>query len=144
VLEAGPHVGTAVREWGHVQLFSPWRYNTDPAACRLLGATGWTEPDGNRLPTGADLVERYLKPLAGTPALAPHIRYGAKVRAVSRFGVDRLRTADRERAPFVLRLADGTELLARAVIDASGTWNTPNPLGANGLPAQGEREAARW
>src|SRR5262249_41663032 len=56
VLEAGPHAGTAVREWGHVQLFSPWRYNTDPAACRLLGATGWTEPDGDRLPTGADLV----------------------------------------------------------------------------------------
>jgi hypothetical protein len=33
------------------------------------------------------------------------------------------------------------ELRAWAVIDASGTWGTPNPLGANGLPALGEAEA---
>jgi hypothetical protein len=39
---------------------------------------------------------------------------------------------------------DGTEwrLEARAVIDASGTWRQPNPLGADGLPALGERAAA--
>jgi hypothetical protein len=33
-------------------------------------------------------------------------------------------------------------VLARAVIDASGTWSTPNPLGADGLPTLGERGAA--
>ena len=32
--------------------------------------------------------------------------------------------------------------LARAIIDASGTWTTPNPLGASGLPAAGEAEFA--
>src|SRR5690606_25367584 len=31
-----------------------------------------------------------------------------------------------------------------AVIDASGTWATPNPLGADGLPALGEHEFAEW
>jgi hypothetical protein len=33
------------------------------------------------------------------------------------------------------------EFRAWAVLDASGTWGTPNPLGANGLPAIGELEA---
>src|SRR3954453_16888454 len=32
--------------------------------------------------------------------------------------------------------------LARAVIDASGTWTMPNPLGAGGLPAEGGAEHA--
>ena len=46
--------------------------------------------------------------------------------------------------PFLLRLADGDELLARAVIDASGTWATPNVLGASGLrrARRGRRGAA--
>ena len=30
------------------------------------------------------------------------------------------------------------DYLASAVIDATGTWSQPNPLGASGLPAQGE------
>ncbi|WP_433611948.1 NAD(P)-binding protein [Prescottella agglutinans] len=33
-------------------------------------------------------------------------------------------------------------VLAQAVIDASGTWGTPNPLGGEGLPALGEKAAA--
>ena len=43
-----------------------------------------------------------------------------------------------------IQCPDGGEeqLLARAVIDASGTWRTPNPLGADGLPALGEAAAA--
>jgi hypothetical protein len=39
-------------------------------------------------------------------------------------------------------LAATTNILARVVIDASGTWNAPNPAGADGLLAPGEREAA--
>jgi hypothetical protein len=34
------------------------------------------------------------------------------------------------------------EFKAWAVIDASGTWGTPNPIGANGLPAIGEAQAS--
>ena len=32
VLEAGPAIGHAMRQWSHVQLFSPWEYNVDKAA----------------------------------------------------------------------------------------------------------------
>ncbi|MFV2021409.1 FAD-dependent oxidoreductase [Micromonospora sp. LOL_023] len=142
VLEAGAHAGAAVSQWGHVRLFSPWRYNIDAAARRLLDAAGWATPDPDRLPTGAELVGDYLEPLAKLPDLADRIRYGARVVALGRAGIDRIRTAGREQAPFVVRLADGTEISASAVLDSSGTWDTPNVLGANGLPAHGESQAA--
>ncbi|MEG3637117.1 NAD(P)-binding domain-containing protein [Micromonospora palythoicola] len=142
VLEAGDGAGAAVRQWAHVRVFSPWRYNIDSAARRLLDEAGWVAPDPDALPTGADLVENYLQPLANLPRLKPHLRYGARVAAISRLGYDRLRTTGRESAPFLLRLTDGREILARAVIDASGTWGNPNVLGASGLPALGETEAA--
>ncbi|WP_372339064.1 FAD-dependent oxidoreductase [Actinoplanes sp. RD1] len=144
VLEAGPDIAASVQQWGHVQLFSPWQYNTDSAARRLLGAAGWKEPDAEELPTGAELVEQYLRPLAALPAIADNVRLNSKVVAVSRLGIDRMRTEGRDRIPFVVRLDNGDEVLARAVIDASGTWSTPNVLGSNGLPAHGEAEAAAW
>ncbi|RLK09886.1 pyridine nucleotide-disulfide oxidoreductase [Micromonospora sp. M71_S20] len=144
VLEAGDTPGAAVRQWGHVRVFSPWRYNVDPAARRLLADAGWVAPDPEALPTGAELVSDYLQPLADLPGLKPHLRHGARVEAISRLGLDRLRTAGRERTPFLIRLADGEELLARAVVDASGTWSTPNVLGACGLPARGEADVAAF
>lgn len=145
VLEAGPEVGAAIRDWGHTRLFSPWRYNIDAAAARLLEATGWVAPDPEALPIGTELVEQYLAPLAATEALADRIRTNARVVAVSRAGMDKTRTAGRQDTPFLVRVAhaDGTveDLRARAVIDASGTWTTPNPLGQAGLQAPGEAQA---
>src|SRR6266571_2942773 len=144
ILQAGDSVAASVRQWGHVRLFSPWRYDVDPAARRLLEAAGWSTPDPDTLPTGADLAEEYLQPLAKLPAIAPRLRLGARVTAIGRVGVDRVRTAGRDQTPFVVRLDDGEEILARAVIDASGTWTTPNVLGGNGLPAHGEADGDAW
>jgi thioredoxin reductase len=148
VLEAGDEVGASIRQWGHVGLFSPWKYDVDAAARRLLEADGWSAPDGESLPTGASLVEDYLRPLAALPQIAPHVRTGARVEAITRAGYDRVRSAGRQDAPFVVRIrhADGKgeQVRARVVIDASGSWRTPNTLGATGLPADGEAEAAAW
>ena len=144
VLEAGSTPAATVREWGHVRLFSPWRFTADAAAVRLLTDAGWVRPDDEDLPTGAQLAADYLQPLADLPALKPHIRYDSRVVAITRLGLDRLRTAGREAAPFVVRLAGGTDLLARAVIDASGTWGTPNVLGAAGIPAHGEAAVSAY
>ncbi|MEY9932075.1 2-polyprenyl-6-methoxyphenol hydroxylase-like FAD-dependent oxidoreductase [Catenulispora sp. GP43] len=147
VLEAGDAVGAAIRQWGHVRLFSPWRYDIDAAARILLEKAGWTAPDEDGAPAGAELVEQYLVPLAGTPQIAPHLRLGHRVVAISRVGVDRVRSRSREFAPFLVRVeVDGqsTDLHARAVIDATGTWGTPNVLGASGLPARGEIDAAAF
>lgn len=146
LFEAGPRVGHSTLAWGHVQLFSPWQYCVDPAAARLLVTTGWETPDPERYPTGRALVEQYLAPLAAHPAIAPHVRLNRRVTDVTRVGFDKMKTEGREHAPFQLHIAgaDGLEQIvyARAVIDASGTYTTPNPLGANGLPAVGERALA--
>lgn len=144
VFEAGASVAEHLRSYRQVRLFSPWRHNVDRAARELLAASGWRAPDDEHLPTAGELVDGYLTPLARTPALAPHIRFGARVVAVSRVGFDKARTAGREQADFLLQwqTADGLhEQRARAVIDASGTWAQPNPLGVHGLPVRGEAEA---
>jgi hypothetical protein len=143
VLEAGPEAGHAVRQWQHVQLFSPWEYNINKATARLLAPTGWNSPDPKVYPTGAELLERYIEPLATKTALKDVIRTASRVTAIGRVDFDKAKSKGRENAPFEIRYQNGNglEILrADAVIDASGTWASPNPAGANGLPALGESE----
>ena len=146
VYEAGETIADSMRSWGHIRLFSPWKHLVDPAARRLLGASGWRAPEDETLPTGAELVDRYLAPLAALPQIASRIRTGTAVRSVTKEGMDRTRSAGRAAAPFTLRIdgPDGvvTEVSARAVIDASGTYRTPNSLSSNGLDPLGLDEVA--
>ena len=143
LFEAGAGVGAAIRQWQHVQLFSPWEYNVDPAAARLLSAHGWRAPAADAYPTGGEIVARYLEPLATLPAIAAHLRLNARVVGISRQGRDKMKAdAARPGAAFRVRFETPQgedEELARAVIDTSGTWQSPNPLGSEGLPARGER-----
>lgn len=144
VVEAGPEAGHAVRQWSHVRMFSPWEYSIDRAAERLLKSVGWNSPDPQQYPTGGELAERYLTPLAERTVLQDHIRTSSRVTAITRAGFDKMKTKGRELAPFELRYRNGTgqgTLRADAVIDASGSWSSPNPAGADGLPAIGETEA---
>jgi cation diffusion facilitator CzcD-associated flavoprotein CzcO len=145
VFEAGDAVGASVREWGHVRVFSPWSHNIDPVAAELLERAGWTAPPADAYPTGDEFAGRYLEPLAGVPGIAESLHLGARVVSVTRQGIDKLKDSGREDAPFQLIVdQDGEErrYLARAVIDASGTWTRPNPIGAGGVAAAGEREHA--
>ncbi|MGB9034569.1 MAG: FAD-dependent oxidoreductase [Paeniglutamicibacter sp.] len=155
VLEAGSGAGAAIRSWGHIRLFSTWRWNIDAAARRLLEtptngyAGGWEAPRETRLPTGSEMVAEYLEPLAAHPAMAPRISYGHRVTRVTRVqpdgnSVDKARSQDRAESAFLLRTATARGLVdiqARAVIDASGTWGTPNPVGRCGIEAIGEADA---
>jgi thioredoxin reductase len=146
VLEAGDRVGASVLSWAHVRMFSPWEFNIDRVAARMLEAGGWENPSASEYPTGGELVRSYLEPLAALPQLRSQIRLRTRVTAVSRVGLDRLKTPGREHVPFVLHVSapNGDErLLARAVIDASGTVRSPNPLGADGLPTIGEAALAK-
>lgn len=146
IFEAGGAPAAAVNAWGHIRLFSPWRYNTDAAARRLLESAGWQEPDPEALPTGTELLEQYLTPLAAVPAIANALHTSSRVIAVTRAGLDKTRSRGRETTPFLVRVRNAEGAIAdhrvRAVIDASGTWHTPNPLGQAGLPAPGEAEAS--
>jgi hypothetical protein len=144
VFEAGADVAASIRDWAHVQLVSPWSYDIDAAARRLLEADGWIPPTLSEHPTGGDLIERYLEPLATLPAISRGLRTNRLVVGVARLGVDKVTTHGRGEAPFVVT-SDGPhgveQTLVSAVIDASGTWLQPNPLGAGGRPAIGERSA---
>ena len=145
VFEQGQSVGAALLDWRHVRVFSPWRYNIDAAARALLERSGWTVPDEDGLPTGGEIVRDYLAPLASLPEIAANLKLGATVTAITRQGHDKVSNEGREGSPFVIRYEDaGGEhrVLARAVIDASATWSRPNPIGVDGLPVPGEREAA--
>jgi len=145
ILEKGASVGAGLLEWGHVRVFSPWRYNIDAAAQALLERSAWKAPNPDGLPTGGEIVRDYLAPLAALPEIAPNLKLGATVKAVTRQGHDKVSNDGRDGSPFVILYEDkGGEhrVLARAVIDASGTWSRPNPIGVDGLPVPGEREAA--
>ncbi|MER8973606.1 MULTISPECIES: FAD-dependent oxidoreductase [unclassified Mesorhizobium] len=145
VYEAGNAVASNLRDWGHVRVFTPWRYCVDQAARNLLEAHGRRMPEPEAFPTADDLVADYLEPLAKLPQLSPSIETGARVVGISRWGADKVLSKGRENRPFMLAVetADGTRRdSARAVIDASGTWQMPNPLGAGGIPAEGEAEFA--
>ena len=143
VLEMGTGPAASVAEWSHVRLFSPWPELVDPAAARLLRGHGWEAP-AEGYPTGGEWRERYLSPLAA--ALGDRVRYDTEVTGVSRRGRDRLVSAGRDQQPFTVHVRDAegreSKLEGRAVVDASGTWRQPNPAGADGLPALGERGAA--
>jgi len=138
VLERGDKVAHAVRSWGHVPMFSNWRYNLDAAAARRLAAEGWVPPDPEAYPTGGDLVAGYLDPLGQT--LAPWLRLGRQVVAVTRDGLDKVKDAGRAEAGFVIEMegvAGPERHRADAVIDTTGTWFQPNP-GGTGRPVPGE------
>lgn len=144
LLEASQDVAASFASVAHVRLFSAWKLNVDAAAVRLLEASGWQPPDPEELPRAGELRERYLRPLAAL--FNGRVRYGARVIAISRLAYDKVKSTGRAEAPFVLRVetvAGTSDVLARAVIDATGTWSQPNPLGASGLPAAGEEKFAR-
>ena len=146
VFEAGDAVAASVRAWGHTRLFSPWKHLVDPASRRLLEERGWQLPDPERAPTGTELVEKYVAPLAEVDEIASRVQLGVEVVGVTREGMDRTRTRGRAGTPFAVRIrtASGSleDVPARAVIDASGTYRSPNPLSSSGLELLGMAEIA--
>lgn len=143
IFEVEEKAGASINDWGHVKMFSPWRFNIDKEAERLLAANGWTAPQPDVYPTGQELLAQYIQPLSKLPEIEPHLRLNSRVLAVSRAEHDVMKTQGRNSTPFLLRVAgpDGErDVLASAVIDASGTYTTPNWMGANGIPALGEKE----
>jgi thioredoxin reductase len=142
IIESGHSVGMNILQWGHVRLFSTWNYNVDKVAVKLLEDNGWKAPVMKRLPFGKELVEDYLMPLAELPQIKPFIQLNAKVVAVSKQGLDKMKDAKRDEQSFVLYVeTDGhTERIqAKAVIDATGTWGQPNPVNADNVWTQQEK-----
>ncbi|MEC1177162.1 NAD(P)-binding domain-containing protein [Metasolibacillus meyeri] len=145
LLEAGNEVAYNIRTWGHVTLFSPWRYNINKAAKALLEETDWQEPDLDILPTGHELIDFYLKPLAELAHIKPSIRLNAKVVGSSKQFNDKMKSKNRDNQAFQVYVEQGNALHmieARAVIDATGTWGNPNPANAAGVWLKTEKALA--
>ncbi len=149
VYEAAPTVGWAVREWGHVRMFTPWDMNVSPRMRAHLEAAGGAVPSGSAYPTGAQFADVLLDQVAALPALAGRIELGTRVEGIGREGLlkhEEIATDLRGQTPFRLLLsqADGTERIAHAdlVLDCTGSYGTPNVLGDGGIPAIGERAVA--
>ncbi|QQE74162.1 NAD(P)-binding domain-containing protein [Brevibacillus composti] len=146
LLESGSQIGASILEWGHVRMFSPWEYNMDKTAVSLLAKYDWNAPQLEAIPTGKELVEMYLQPLAALPEISPYIRVNSKVVSVGRKNIDKMKTKGRDQLPFVIRYEQNGEMNtveARAIIDASGTWKHPNPIGSGGIFAKGEESASQ-
>jgi len=141
LFEAAERIAGNISSWSHVRVFSPWKYNVDKAAKQLLEASGWAAPDPDGLPTGGQIIDRYLAPLAELPGLKPYIHLGSKVTAVSRKGLSKIKTENRDKMPFALHVLQNGErkvFEAKAVIDSSGTWSSPNPAVSTGIWTDGE------
>lgn len=142
LFESGSEVGASILEWGHVRMFSPWQYNIDKTAKELLEETGWKSSNKDLLPTGSELVNEYLLPLSYLKGIKESIILNAKVVGVSRKGIDKLKSANRDNVPFQLFVeveGDTKVFEAKAVIDSSGTWKNPNPTLSNGIWTHSER-----
>jgi hypothetical protein len=141
VFERG-ELAAAMRSWGHVAMFSPWRMNTSALGRARLGLAA---PPPLTCPTGADFVAQYLEPLSRDPLLAGRIRLHTRVVAVGRSGLrkgDLIGQAARSASPFRLLIEDaaGEHVeYADVILDCTGTYGTPNAIGAGGIPAPGER-----
>jgi thioredoxin reductase len=135
-------IADAVRQWGHVHMFSPFEMNTSQGGLARLHVAGVSLPRPEMLQTGAQFRETYLLPLARI--LAPHVQENCEVRAIGRsrrLKGDFIADPLRGRAPFRLLLQDSngerTES-ADVVLDCSGTFAQPNSLGDGGIPVPGE------
>jgi len=145
LLEAGHEVAHNIRTWGHVTLFSPWRYNINKAAKALLDASDWEEPNLDTLPTGHELIDLYLKPLSNLMEIKPHIQLNSKVVGISRQFNDKMKTKNRVEQSFIIYIEQENDIRmieARAVIDVTGTWGNPNPANSTGIWLQNEKALA--
>ncbi|MGF1639069.1 MAG: NAD(P)-binding domain-containing protein [Cyclobacteriaceae bacterium] len=145
VFESSDQVGANILDWGHVKVFTPWKYIIDQAAKKLLDQSEWVMPDEDKLPTGREIVMQYLKPLSQLSSLKNHIKLNATVVAIAKKRMRKIQSHFRDDHPFVVKIKQqGKEhsVEASGIIDASGTWQNHNPIGAGGIFAEGELQNA--
>jgi thioredoxin reductase len=143
LIEKGATVAANILSWKHIRVFSPWRYNIDKAARQILSRSGWKGPDDNVLPTGEELYNEYFKPLSEVPSIESNLIVNAEVLSIGKKNIDKMKTQGREALPYVVQVLRGNNVEqyeVAGVIDATGTWNSPNPIGSGGVYAVGEVE----
>lgn len=140
-------VGAGLARFGDVPLFTPFAMNSTETTRARLRQEGATLPGDEALVSAAELVARYLEPIASLPELRGRIHERARVIAIAR---DDPRTPaspalrdelGRAARPFLLSVEErGATRFERAdhVVDASGITGQPLATGPGGLQAEGE------
>ncbi len=139
-------IAANVRAWDFVRLFSPWSMNMTPLSRRALRqADGWREPPAEICPTGRELRENYLLPLAHSAPLRDAIHADTRVIAVGKNDYaksDAIGSPSRADSPFRLLVSDKDDRErveeADIVFDCSGTYGHHRWAGRGGVPAPGE------
>ncbi|HYH64167.1 MAG TPA: NAD-binding protein [Urbifossiella sp.] len=140
-------VGEHLARWGHARMFTPFGMNTTPLGLQTLRHERRAKdvPADTDFLTGRQFREAYLVPLSESEALLESMNPQNAVLAIGRSGSVKKSEPDDGRRPFrlLLRGANGAERIdtADAVLDCTGTFNTPNWLGEGNLPAVGELAA---
>ncbi len=151
LFERGESAAANVLAWGQVRLFTPFGMNASPLGVAALQAQNdsWLSPASDEFLSGAELYQRYWRPLAESDLVAGVLQCETEVAAIGRQGwLKREGVGDEQRgeAPLtlLLRHADGSESYTHAdvVIDCTGTFGNHNWLGQGGIPALGESVAA--
>lgn len=155
LLERGAEVAANVKEWGHVRLFSSWKYNCRESVLTKLQSVGLVEQnpfDPEAFPTGGEYREKYLTKIYQYLRESPRAQVilGCNVESVTRDGFhkqDDLNGGARKSRPFHLLLSgdDQREWFESAdlVLDCSGTWGNNLYMGPGGAPAVGERNQSK-
>ena len=140
-------VAASVHRWGHVRMFTPFAMNRSPLGLAAIQAQdeSYQPPADDELLTGREWADRYLLPLARTDLLADHLRPNTRVLHV---GKEELLKCDlpghEDRGDWSFRILvrnpAGEERieLADGVLDCTGVFGQPSPLGHGGIPAVGE------
>jgi threonine dehydrogenase-like Zn-dependent dehydrogenase len=112
VFERG-QIAANVAAWSHVRLFSPWRAVTTPLGRKTLESIAPPLPL-EQCPTGQELRQRYLLPLAESPLLKGIVQENTQISSVKQL--------------------EGFEVL----LDCAGLSHNPRFSGRDGQPAPGE------
>ncbi len=136
-------IGNHLLQWHGVEMFTPFKMNRTDISKALAEDAGINPPSPDTYLTGKQFVERWLRPLATETSLSNHVQTGTEVCSITREGLmkgERIGSELRSEQPFRLQLKSikNPILHAETVIDASGTFGQPNPLGTGGTKAPGE------
>ena len=144
LIERGSLIAANVREWQHVELFSPWSLNMSATGKEVLKEMGAAMPDDEAFPTGAQLISEYLQVLLDFLHKSGKCRFKFDSELVSIGRGTFLKkehigaNGRRKGAPFRLLIQStqsGQEEIitdCNFLVDCTGTWNQPNFCGAGG------------